>query len=55
MIKELKDLKPTVDVLEPGKLKASRGGVRYTTNCGPVLNRNVTPSTLVCVPCTINE
>jgi hypothetical protein len=26
MIKELKDLKPTVDVLEPGKMKASRGG-----------------------------
>ena len=26
MIKELKDLKPTVDVLEPRKMKSSRGG-----------------------------
>jgi hypothetical protein len=30
MIKELKDLKPTVDALETGKMKASRGGVRPT-------------------------
>ena len=34
MIKELKDLKPTVDVLEPGKMKSSRGGAKmYNRTC----------------------
>jgi hypothetical protein len=34
MIKELKDLKPTVDVLAPEKMKSSRGGVRMFTIFG---------------------
>jgi hypothetical protein len=57
MIKELKDLKPKVDVLEPGKLKSTRGGILYHAECYPQVERYTSPHRLsfVCNLCAVNE
>jgi hypothetical protein len=57
MIKELRDLKPKVDVLEPGKLKSSRGGAPQFSypECQVEVNRRNDPYRVspICRDCAI--
>lgn len=58
MIKELKDLKPTVEVLEPGKLKSSRGGVpplQYPECSPPKQYTSPHRLSFVCNLCGVDE